>query len=165
MLSCIWMPPAGALGGALCTMRFTSMESRSGTLLKELCSGGGRGPCCGRGQQTVRLAIARGRLDLTLIYNKILSDFSGLNSVALNASGDLAAVCFNDREIIVYRILEGSQKIDPSQIVNPKIGAVLEGGSLQEYRFIRLPLARYNRPPAAEVNYRPSKLAFLNDET
>src|SRR5258708_14164548 len=101
---------------------------------------------------------------MSLIYNKILSHYSGLNSVALNATGDLAAVCFNDREIIVYRILEGSQKIDPSQIVNPKIGAVLEGGSLQEYRFIRLPLTRYNRPPAAEGNYSHTKLAFLNDD-
>src|SRR5258708_20430700 len=97
-----------------------------------------------RRQQTRRLPIARGRLDVSLIYNKILSHYSGLNSVALDASGDLAAVCFNDREIIVYRILEGSQKIDPSKIVNPKMGALAEGGWLQEYLFRRLPLPLIN---------------------
>ena len=53
--------------------------------------------------------------------------FSGLNSVALNASGDLAAACFNDRELLVYRIIEGPRKIDPSKIVNPKIGALMKG--------------------------------------
>ena len=41
---------------------------------------------------------------MPLIYNRILTHFSGLNSVALNATGDLAAVCFNDRELHVYRI-------------------------------------------------------------
>ena len=37
---------------------------------------------------------------MPLIYNKILTHFSGLNSVALNANGDLAALCFNDRELL-----------------------------------------------------------------
>jgi hypothetical protein len=46
-------------------------------------------------------------LAMPLIYNRILTHFSGLNSVALNAAGDLAAVCVDDRELHVYRIIEG----------------------------------------------------------
>ena len=103
---------------------------------------------------------------MALIYNKILTNFSGLNSVALSANGDLAAACFNDRELVVYRIIEGHRQIDPSKIVNPNIGALEEGGSLQEYRFIRLPLAsRHDRPLGAEVNFEHTKLTFLTDET
>ena len=103
---------------------------------------------------------------MALIYNKILTHFSGLNSVALSANGDLAAACFNDRELLVYRIIEGPRQIDPSKIVNPNIGALEEGGSLQEYRFIRLPLAsRHDRPLGAEVNFEHTKLTFLTDET
>jgi hypothetical protein len=97
---------------------------------------------------------------MPLIYDKVLTHFYGLNSVALNAKGDLAAACFNERELHVYRVIE-----NPSQKVHPKMGALSEGGSLEEYRFIRLPAQRYNRPPEAEVNFRYSKLAFLNDET
>ena len=67
---------------------------------------------------------------MPLIYNRILTHFSGLNCVALNATGDLAAVCFNDRELHVYRIIEGPRKIDPSQIVNPNIGSLEERASL-----------------------------------
>ena len=48
---------------------------------------------------------------MPLIYNRILTHFSGLNSVALNATGDLAAVCFNDRELHVYRIIGGATEI------------------------------------------------------
>ena len=103
---------------------------------------------------------------MALIYNKILTHFSGLNSVALNANGDMAAACFNDREIIVYRIIEGPRQIDTSKIVNPNIGALEEGGSLQEFRFIRLPMpGRHNRPLGAKVRFEHTKLAFLNDET
>lgn len=94
------------------------------------------------------------------IYDKILTHFSGLNSVALGTNGDLAAACFNDRDLHVYRIIE-----DPSQIVDPKIGALTEGGYLEEHRFIRLSQGRYNRPPEAEVSYQDTKLTFLNDET
>jgi hypothetical protein len=99
-----------------------------------------------------------------LIYNKILTHFSGLNSVALNAAGDLAAVCFNDRELHVYRIIEGPRKIDPSQIVNPNIGGLEEGASLEEYRFLRLSIGRHGRPSNAKVRFDETKLAFLNDE-
>jgi hypothetical protein len=102
---------------------------------------------------------------MALIYNRILTHFSGLNSVALNASGDLAAACFNDRELLVCRIIEGPRKIDPSEIVNPKLGGLEEGGSLEEYRFIRLPPpSRHNRPLGAKVYFEHTKLAFLNDE-
>jgi hypothetical protein len=101
---------------------------------------------------------------MSLIYNKCLSLYTGLNSVALNATGDLAAVCFNDREIIGYRVNAGSREIDPSQIVNPKIGALEDESSLEEYRFHRLLPGRYNRPPEAEVYFRDTKLAFLDDE-
>jgi hypothetical protein len=103
---------------------------------------------------------------MALIYNKILNHFSRLNSVALNANGDLAVVCFNDRELIVYRIVEGPKKINPSTIVNPNIGALEEGGALKEYRFIRLPPpSRRNRPPGARVSFESTKIAFLNDKT
>ena len=103
---------------------------------------------------------------MSLIYNKILTHFSGLNSVALYASGDLTAVCFHDRELLAYRIIEGSQKIDISQIAkNPNIGALPERGSLEEYRSIRLPPpSLHNRPSGAKVSFAYTKLAFLNDE-
>ena len=103
---------------------------------------------------------------MALIYNKILTNFSGLNSVALSANGDLAAACFNDRELVVYRIIEGHRQIDPSKIVNPKLGGLEEGGFLEEYRFIRLPTpSRHNRPLGAKVSFEHTTLAFLTDET
>src|SRR6516165_8852112 len=101
---------------------------------------------------------------MPLIYNRILTHFSGLNSVALNATGDLAAVCFNDRELHVYRIIEGPRKIDPSEIVNPRIGALEERASLEEHRFLRLSIGRYGRPADARVSFKSTRLAFLNDE-
>jgi hypothetical protein len=101
---------------------------------------------------------------MPLIYNRILTNFSGLNSVALNATGELAAVCFNDRELHVYRIIEGPRKIDPSQIVNPNIGGLEERASLEEYRFLRLSIGRYGRPSDARVRFKSTRLAFLNDE-
>jgi hypothetical protein len=101
---------------------------------------------------------------MPLIYNKILTHFSGLNSVALNATGDLAGVCINDRELHVFRIVEGEHKIDPSQIVNPSIGALEEGGFLEEYRFHRLSVGRYNMHADAEVDLKNTRLTFLNDD-
>jgi hypothetical protein len=103
-------------------------------------------------------------LEMPLIYNRILSHFSGLNSVALNGTGDLAAVCFNDRELHVYHLIEGSRKIDPSKIVNPNIGGLEEGSSLEEYRFHRLSMCRYNMPADVKVRFDDTKLAFLNDQ-
>jgi hypothetical protein len=101
---------------------------------------------------------------MPLIYNKILSHFSGLNSVALNATGDLAAICLNDRELHVYRIVEGEHKIDPSKIVNPNIGGLEEGGYLEEYRFHRLSVGRYNMPADAKVDLENTRVTFLNDD-
>jgi hypothetical protein len=101
---------------------------------------------------------------MPLIYNRILTHFSGLNSVALNATGNLAAVCFNDRELHLYRIIEGPRKIDPSQIVNPNIGGLEERASLEEYRFLRLSIGCYGRPSDAKLRFKSTRLAFLNDE-
>jgi hypothetical protein len=101
---------------------------------------------------------------MPLIYNRILTHFSGLNSVALNATGDLAVACFNDRELHIYRIIEGPRKIDPSQIANPRIGALEEESSLEEYRFHRLSMGRYGRPSDARVRFSDTRLAFLRDD-
>jgi hypothetical protein len=101
---------------------------------------------------------------MALMYNKVLTHFSGLNAVALNEKGDLAAVSFHDRELFVYRIVEG-EAIDPSQIVNPAVGALREGSSLEECHFHRLPLAAHDRASAGRVEFDDTKLAFLDDET
>jgi hypothetical protein len=101
---------------------------------------------------------------MALILDKMSTCFSGLNSVALSPTGDMAAVCFNDRELYVYRILGHPRGIDPSQNVNPGTAASDEEGYLEEYRFLRLVQGRYNRPPDAEVRFRHTKLAFLTDE-
>src|SRR5437016_402553 len=102
---------------------------------------------------------------MALIYNKILTRFSGLNSVALNANGDLAAVAFHDSELYVYRIVEGPQSVDPSEIVNPQVGGLLEGGFLEECRFLRLSPGWYKEPSGGEVEFARTKLAVLDDET
>jgi hypothetical protein len=99
------------------------------------------------------------------IYSKALNHFSGLNSVALDANGDLAAVCLNDSELFVYRIIEGAQPIDPAQTINPRDGPLEEGASLEEHRFLRLLPDRYKRAPAGEVHFRDTKLTFLNEES
>ena len=99
------------------------------------------------------------------IYNKVLNHFSGLNSVALNANGDLAAVCLNDSELFVYRIIEGAQTIDPARISNPMYGSLEEGAYLEEYRFLRLSPDRNRQASFGEVHFRGTKLAFLNEET
>src|SRR5947209_12377920 len=104
-------------------------------------------------------------MSMTRIYNKASNHFSGLNSVALNASGDLAAVCLNDSELFVYRIIERAQTINPAQIINPVCGSREERASLEEHRFLRLSPDRYQGASAGEVHFRDSKLAFLNDET
>jgi hypothetical protein len=83
--------------------------------------------------------------------------FSGLNAVALSPSGNLAAVCFNDRELLFYRIAEGPPDMDRTDF--------RKGGYLEEYRFLRLPQGRYNRPPQADVHYQHTKLAFLDEES
>src|SRR4051812_3237246 len=100
---------------------------------------------------------------MALIYHKILTKFSGLNSVALSANGDLAAVAFHDSELYVYRIIEGPQSIDPSEIVNPQVG--VEGGFLEECRFLRLSPAWYKAPSGGEIEFGCTKLAFLDEET
>ena len=103
--------------------------------------------------------------NMARIYSKASNHFSGLNSVALNASGDLAAVCLNDSEVFVYRIIKGAQTIDPSQIINPVRGSLEESDSLEEHRFLRLSPDRYQRGSAGEVHFRDTKLTFLNDQT
>jgi hypothetical protein len=100
---------------------------------------------------------------MALIYNKISSRFSGLNSVALSANGDLAAVAFHDSELYVYRIIESPESIDPSEIVNPEVG--VEGGSLEECRFLRLSPPWYRAPSGGEIEFGCTKLAFLDEET
>jgi hypothetical protein len=99
------------------------------------------------------------RLDVAVIFDKVFTFFSGMNSVALSPGGDLAAVCFHDRELHIYRIIE------PSQAIKPRSRARDTAASLEEYRFERLPQGRYDRPPEAEVHFRHTKLAFLDDET
>jgi hypothetical protein len=99
------------------------------------------------------------RLDVSLIFDKVLTFFSGMNAVALSPGGDLAAVCFHDRELYVYHIVESPHT---SKRRNSARDA---GGSLEEYRFLRLPQGRYNRPPEADVHYRHTKLAFLDNDT
>src|SRR5436309_6607283 len=96
---------------------------------------------------------------MALIFDKVLTFFSGMNSVALSPGGELAAVCFHDRELHVYRIVE------PAQTTKPGRRARDSEGSLEEYRFLRLAQGRYNRPPEAEVHYRHTRLAFLDDHT
>jgi hypothetical protein len=96
---------------------------------------------------------------VAVIFDKVFTFFSGMNSVALSPGGGLAAVCFHDRELYVYRIIE------PSQASKPRGGARDAAGSLEEYRFLRLAQGRYNRPPEAEVHFSHTKLAFLDDET
>lgn len=96
---------------------------------------------------------------MALIFDKVLTFFSGMNAVALSPGGDLAAVCFHDRELYVYRIVE------PPRTSERKNAARDARGSLEEYRFLRLAQGRYNRPPEAEVHYRYTKLAFLDNDT
>jgi hypothetical protein len=102
---------------------------------------------------------------MALIYNKILTRFSGLNSVALGANGNLAAVAFHDSELYVYRIVEGPQSVDPSEIVNPQVGGLLEGGSLEECRFLRLSPSWSKAPSGGEIRFGCTQLAFLDEET
>jgi hypothetical protein len=104
-------------------------------------------------------------MSMARIYNKALNHFSGLNSVALNAGGDLAAVCLNDSELFVYRIIEAARTSDSSRITDPVRGSREDGASLKEHRFLRLSPGRHQRASAGEVHFRDSKLAFLNDET
>jgi hypothetical protein len=96
---------------------------------------------------------------VALIFDKVLTFFSGMNCLALSPGGERAAVCFHDRELLVYRIIE------PAQTLKPRRRARDSEGSLEEYRFLRLAQGRYNRPPEAEVHYRHTKLAFLDDDT
>src|SRR5205807_2341268 len=99
--------------------------------------------------------------------DKILSQFSGLNSVALSAKGDLAAVAFHDSELYVYRIVEGPESIDPSESVDPQDGGRLgeEGGSWEECRFLRLSPAWYKAPSGGQIEFGCTKLAFRDEET
>jgi hypothetical protein len=83
---------------------------------------------------------------VALIFDKVLTFFSGMNAVALSPGGDLAAVCFHDRELHVYRIVK------PSPTSKRRSGDRDAAGSLEEYRFVRLAQGRYNRPPEAEVH-------------
>ncbi len=96
---------------------------------------------------------------MTFVFDKMLTFFSGMNAVALSPGGELAAVCFHDRELYVYRI------VGPPPTSKRTSRARDEAGSLEEYRFVRLAQSRYNRPPEAEVHYRDTKLAFLDDDT
>jgi hypothetical protein len=101
---------------------------------------------------------------MALILDKMSTCFSGLNSVALSPAGDMAAVCFNDRELHIFRILGHPRGVDPSQNISPESAASDEDGYLEEYRFLRLAQGRYDRPPAADVRYSRTKLTFLTDE-
>jgi hypothetical protein len=102
---------------------------------------------------------------MALIYNKLVNRFSGLNSVALSPSGELAAVAFHDSELYVYRIVEGPERIDPSEIVNPQVGGMDKEGFLEECRFLRLSPFRSREPSGGEIAFDDTKLAFLDDET
>src|SRR5690348_11156273 len=99
-----------------------------------------------------------------MILEKMSTCFSGLNSVALSPAGNLAAVCFNDRELHTYRILEHPRGFDTPRNTNSKDVASDDGGYLEEDRFLRLDQGRYGRPPGAEVSFSDTKLAFLTDE-
>jgi hypothetical protein len=86
------------------------------------------------------------RLDVALIFDKAFTFFSGMNSVALSPGGDLAAVCFHDRELYVYRIVE------PPQTSKPRSRARDEEGSLEEYRALMDELnAHWKRVSQAEA--------------
>jgi hypothetical protein len=102
---------------------------------------------------------------MTLIYENVSTCFTGLNSVALNAAGNIAAVCFNDRELFVYQIIDASRNADPADIANPTAATLGDSGSLKESRFIRLSPGRYDRPVHAKVDFEDTKIAFLDDET
>src|SRR5207302_685515 len=71
---------------------------------------------------------------------------------------------FTDRELIVYRILEDAE-IDASQILNPKLGAMDDRSSLEEYRVHRLPLPPHDPAWTSRIEFDYTKLAFLDDET
>jgi len=99
------------------------------------------------------------------IFDRILSSFSGLNSVALDPDARLAAVCFNDRELHVYHILKGARHPERLQAADTTVDSEDEVVYLDEYRFLRLAQDRYGRPANAEIRYRHSRIAFLNQET
>src|SRR5690349_81026 len=99
------------------------------------------------------------------INDLILTSFSGLNSVALDADARQAAVCFNDRELHIYRIVADRQNSGQSQTSEPTAATDLEDGHLEESRFFRLEQGRYGRPDHAEVSYRHSRIAFFDEQT
>src|SRR5262249_42539956 len=103
-------------------------------------------------------------MSMARIYSKASNHFSGLNSVTLSANGDLAAVCLNDSELLVYRIIGSGQSVDPAQIINPMDDSLEEDAFLEEHLFLRLPPDRYRRAPAGEVHFRDTKLGFLNED-
>jgi hypothetical protein len=99
------------------------------------------------------------------IRDSASSIFSGLNSIALSPSGNVAAVCLNDRELHFYRIVEAPWGRDPSQSANLESGRSPKHPYLEETQFLRLPQERYHRPTNAEVSYACTKLAFLDEDT